>query len=72
MTYKEQRTEIKRLLDKLEGGNRQMFMRMYSPNDLNKDINLVVDTMSTNRLSWALKQCKTTYHSVFNIIKASA
>lgn len=72
MTAKEKRKEIKRILSKLEDSNRLVFLRMYSPKDLDKDINLVVDTMPAKQLSWALKQCKTTYHSILTIIKASA
>ena len=69
MTPKQKRTEIKRILAKLSDGNRNIFMRMYSPFDLDKDINLVVDTMPAKQLNWALQQTQNTYYSIFRILK---
>jgi len=69
MTPKQKRTEIKRILPKLTDGNRNIFMRMYSPFDLDKDINLVVDKMPAKQLNWALQQTQNTYYSIFRILK---
>ena len=71
MTPKQKRTEIKRILAKLTDGNRNIFMRMYSPFDLDKDINLVVDEMPAKQLQWALQQVENTYHKIFRILKTS-
>lgn len=68
MTPKQKRTEIKRILSKLEDDNRMIFKRMYSHNDLDKDINLVVDAMPAKQLDWALQQCKNTYYRIFKIL----
>lgn len=72
MTPKQKRTEIKRILSKLEESNRLVFKRMYSHNNLDKDINLVVDDMPANKLDWALQQCKNSYHEIFKILGRSA
>lgn len=72
MTPKQKRTEIKRILSKLEESNRLVFKRMYSHNNLDKDINLVVDDMPAKKLDWALQQCKNSYHEIFKIIGRSA
>ena len=69
MTPKQKRTEIKRILSLLEEDNRKIFKRMYSNNDLDKDINIVVDSMPAKQLSWALSQCEKSYHSIFQILK---
>lgn len=71
MTPKEKRTEIKRILSRLTDGNRNIFMRMYSHDDLTRDINDVVDTMPAKQLNWALQQVQNTYHKIFRIIKNS-
>jgi hypothetical protein len=71
MTPKQKRTEIKRILSKLTDGNRNIFMQMYSPFDLDKDINLVVDKMPAKQLNWALQQTQTSYHRIFRILKNS-
>lgn len=72
MTPKQKRTEIKRILSKLEEDNRMIFKRMYSHTDLEKDINLVVDDLPAKKLDWALQQCKNTYHSIFKILAGKA
>lgn len=72
MTPKQKRTEIKRILSKLEEDNRMIFKRMYSHTDLEKDINLVVDDLPAKQLDWALQQCKNTYHSIFKILAGKA
>lgn len=71
MTPKQKRTEIKRILAKLTDGNRNIFMRMYSHEDITRDINVVVDTMPAKQLDWALQQVQNTYHKIFRIIKNS-
>lgn len=72
MTPKQKRTEIKRILSKLEDKNRLVFKRMYSHLDLDKDINLVVDDMPAPKLDWALQQCKSSYHEIFRIMAGKA
>ena len=72
MTPKQKRTEIKRILSKLEDCNRLVFKRMYSHLDLEKDINLVVDDMPAPKLDWALQQCKSSYHEIFRIMAGKA
>lgn len=63
------RAQIKELLSKLTEQNQQVFKRMYSPNDMSKDINKVVDEMPKEQLKWALTQCENTYHHIFKILK---
>jgi len=69
MTHKQKRDEIKRILSRLEESNRTVFMRMYSHEDLTKDINIVVDEMSAKKLDWVLTQCKNTYYKIFKILE---
>jgi hypothetical protein len=64
------REEIKRILGFLNEGNHMTFRRMYSPTDLGKDINQVVDEMPSNQLQWALHQVTNSYHSIFRILKS--
>ena len=71
MTPKQKRERIKFMLSKLTDANRNIFMRMYSPFELDKDINLVVDEMSTKKLSWVLQQVQNSYHHIFRILKTS-
>jgi len=44
-------------------------MRMYSHEDLARDINEVVDTMPAKKLNWALQQAENTYYKLFRILK---
>lgn len=71
MTPKQKRERIKFILSKLTDGNRGIFMKMYSHEDLTRDINEVVDTMPPKQLKWALQQCETSYQRIFRIIKNS-
>lgn len=71
MTPIQRRERIKFVLSKLTDGNRKIFMRMYSPHDLQRDINEVVDTMPSKQLQWALQQVENTYYKLFRIIKNS-
>ena len=68
MTPKQKRTEIKRILACLTDENREVFKRMYSPMDFDKDINYVVDDMPAKQLTWALSQCENSYHRIFQIL----
>ena len=52
------RQTIKDGLAKLPESNHKLFKLMYSPNDLNADINDVVDIMPADRLDWAMQQVK--------------
>ena len=75
MTYAQKRAEIKRILELLEEGNRTVFKRMYSSLDQDRrrrDINLVVDEMSSQHLDCALKQCENSYHRIFAILRRRA
>lgn len=71
MTPKQKRERMKFMLSKLTDGNRNIFMRMYSHEDLTRDINEVVDTMPAKQLKWAYQQCENSYHRIFRIIKNS-
>ena len=64
------REEIKRILGFLDDHNHLTFVRMYSPKDLTKDINQVVDEMPARQLQWALQQCTASYHKIFQILKS--
>lgn len=50
------RDYIKERLAKLPLHNHKVFKRMYSPLDLDADINDVVDSMPDTRLDWAMTQ----------------
>jgi hypothetical protein len=72
MTPKQKRSEIKRILSKLDESNRLVFKRMYSHTDLDRDIDQVVDSMPARQLDWALQQCKNSYHQIFKILAGRA
>jgi len=69
MTPKQKRTEIKRILYLLSEENREMFNRMYSPQDISQEVSETVDNMPAKQLSWALTQCQNSYHRIFKILK---
>lgn len=71
MTLKQKRERIKFVLSKLTDGNREVFMRMYSPKDKEKNINDVVDSMPAKNISWALSQTENTYYKIFKQLKNS-
>jgi hypothetical protein len=50
------RDQIKEGLSKLPKSNVKLFKRMYSPDNLNANINDVVDNMPADRLDWAMQQ----------------
>ena len=54
------RDSLKERLSKCTDGQKHIFKRMYSPNDLEADINLVVDRIPEDSLSWALTQVENT------------
>ena len=69
LTPKQKRAEIVRLLDRLSQDNHDIFKRMYSPENLEKPINKVVNDIDSRYLDHALRQCKNTYHSFFERMK---
>jgi hypothetical protein len=69
MTPKQTREHIKLVLTKLTPANHNLFKRMYSPFDLEKDINLVVDEIPNENLKYALSQVNLTYGRVFEMLK---
>lgn len=70
MARKTKRDELKEVLSKLEPGSVHKFKRMYSPYNLEKDINDVVDDIPDKKIKWALQQCYNTYYDLFNKLKA--
>ncbi len=50
------RVEIKAGLAHLPESNRLLFMRMYSHENLDANINDVVDAMPEDKLDWAMQQ----------------
>lgn len=54
------RQQIKDGLAKLPEKNHMIFKRMYSPKNLELDINTVVDKMDSSKLDWALTQVQRT------------
>ena len=71
MSMMHQRNEIKRLLPKLTEHERIIFMRLYSPFDLKKDIIKVVDDMPSKNVDWALTQVQNSYTRIFRILKTA-
>jgi hypothetical protein len=68
MRHIKKRKEMKRILPKLEQENRNMFNRMYSPDNLDAEVDTVVDQMPDHRVSWALVQVKNSYHAIFTAL----
>lgn len=50
------REELKKGLSKLPESWQLRFKQMYSPKNLNADINDVVDNMPEDKLDWAMQQ----------------
>ena len=69
MTSKQKRERLKFVLSMLTDGNRNIFMRMYSPSDLECDINKVVDNMPPEKLKWGLRQAENSYYKIFKMLK---
>lgn len=49
---------LKDLLAQCTDGQQLFFKRMYAPHDLELPINLVVDRIDEERISWAITQCE--------------
>ena len=54
------RQQLKDGLSKLPESNHMIFKLMYSPNNLDIDINEVVDIMPEDKLDWAMQQVQRT------------
>ena len=54
------RTYLKELLAQCSESQQMIFKRMYSHNDLEKNINQVVDDLDPNKIDWAISQCERT------------
>lgn len=54
------RSELKAGLALLEEAHHLLFKRMYSPEDLERNIEDVVDSISPDKLDWALSQVRRT------------
>lgn len=54
------RQTIKDGLDQLSEKHRSMFKRMYSPNDLDIEINILVNRLPVVKLEWAMQQVTST------------
>ena len=50
------RTKIKSGLDQCSDEQQKIFKRMYSHDDLTREINDVVDNMPSEKLDWAMQQ----------------
>lgn len=61
------RTQLKDGLVKLPGNNQLIFKRMYSPGNLDADINDVVDLMPEDKLDWAMQQVQRSLDKLGNI-----
>jgi len=54
------RTTLKKQLQMLTDRNRDIFKRMYSPDNIELDINEAVDNMPAEKLDWAMQQVQRT------------
>lgn len=54
------RNQLKEGLGRLPESNQMLFKRMYSHEDLSRDINDVVDFMPEEKLDWAMQQVQRT------------
>ena len=53
------RIKLKEGLAKLPHTHHRLFKRMYSHEDIDKDINIVVDEMPDDEFEWAIQQVRT-------------
>lgn len=60
------RGELKAGLSMLPDSNHMIFKRMYSPNNLDADINDVVDIMPEDRLDWAMRQVENSIKKLYS------
>ena len=54
------RSRLKELLLQCTEPQRHFFKRMYAGGQLDLDIEVVVDSMSEEKLDWAMMQCQNT------------
>lgn len=54
------RKTLKLTLAECSPAQQMIFKRMYSPNNLDCSINIIIDTMPSERLGWALEQVANT------------
>lgn len=60
------REQLKELLNSCTDGQKLVFKRMYSNNNLELDINDIVDNMSDIKLNWAIEQVNNTIKKTAN------
>jgi hypothetical protein len=58
---------LKDLLSQCTEDQQMLFKRMYSHDDLERDINDAVDQMADDKINWAISQCERTVYD--NAIK---
>ncbi len=65
------RTTLKENLTKCTRDQQHVFKRMYSPENLDWDINKVVDEMPADRLDWAMQQVQRTVDADEKVLKGT-
>ena len=60
---------LKDLLSQCTEDQQMLFKRMYSHDDLERDINDAVDQMADDKINWAISQCERTVYN--NAMKAN-
>jgi hypothetical protein len=53
---------LKDLLSQCTEDQQMLFKRMYSHDDLERDINDAVDQMANDKINWAISQCERTVY----------
>lgn len=71
MTSEQKRERMKFMLSRLTDRNREIFMRLYSHHNIDRNINEVVDELPADRLKYAYQQCENSYHRIFKILGMS-
>jgi len=61
---------LKDLLSQCTEDQQMLFKRMYSHDDLERNINDVVDQMPDDKINWAISQCERTVYN--NAMKANS
>jgi hypothetical protein len=56
------RDNLKDLLSQCTEDQQTLFKRMYSHDDLERDINDAVDQMPDDKINWAISQCERTVY----------
>lgn len=54
---------LKDLLSQCTEDQQMLFKRMYSHDDLERDINDAVDQMPDDKINWAISQCERTVYN---------